>query len=210
MTGIPEAQVTRVTVSPLATPLPLGFLGLVLATVPFAALQLGWVLPTEGRIAALAAIAATVPLQLLTSAMAFRARDPVVATGMGVLAGTWGVVGFATLSSPPGSTSGELGVLLITAGLCMLVPAVSATAKLVPGAVMGLAAVRFAVTGGYELSGSTGWKLAAGWVGLALGLLALYAALALELEATQGRTILPLGRRGGADIALEPGVRPQL
>jgi succinate-acetate transporter protein len=210
MTGIPEARAPRVVLVPLATPLPLGFLGLVLATVPFAALQLGWVLPTEGRVAALTAIAATLPLQLLASGMAFRARDPVVATGMGVLAGTWAVVGLVTLSSPPGATSRELGIVLITAGLCMLVPALSASAKLVPGAVMGLAAVRFAVTGGYELSGSSGWKIAAGWVGLALGLLALYASLALAIEGTRGATVLPLGRRRDVDVALDPGLRPQL
>jgi len=200
----------RVVLRPLATPLPLGFLALALATVPFSAVQLGWVLPTEIRIAGLAAVAATVPLQLLASVLSFRARDPVAGTGMGVLAGTWGVVGLATLTSPPGKTSQELGVFLITAGLCMLVPAVSAAAKLVPGAVMGLAAVRFLVTGGYEVSGTAGWKAAAGWVGLALGLLALYAALALELEGAQSRTILPLGRRGPIDVALEPGIREQL
>jgi hypothetical protein len=39
---------------------------------------------------------------------------------------------------------------------------------------------------------------------------ALYAALALALESTQGRTVLPLGRRAPAESAGEPGVRPQL
>ena len=75
---------------------------------------------------------------------------------------------------------------------------------------MGLAAVRFLVTGGYHLTGSAGWKSAAGWVGLLLGLLALYAALALELEASHRRTVLPLGRRSPAEPDGEPGVRPQL
>ena len=92
----------------------------------------------------------------------------------------------------------------------MFVPAVSGLAKLVPAAVMGLAGVRFVVTGIYELQASPTWKSAAGWVGLALAVLALYAALALELEASHGRTILPLGRRGPVDVAVEPGVRPQL
>jgi succinate-acetate transporter protein len=223
MTGADQAAATRVVLSPLATPLPLGFLALLLATVSFSAVQLGWVPATEGRVAGLVAVFATVPLQLLAAIMGFLARDPVAATGMGVLAGTWGVVGLTTLTSPPGATSAELGVLLVAAGLCMLVPAVSAGAKLVPAAVMGLAAVRFLVTGAYHLTGSDGWKAAAGWVGLALGLLALYAALALELEGSHGRTVLPLGRRGpGRDavegdgpllpgeLAGEPGVRPQL
>jgi succinate-acetate transporter protein len=200
----------RVVLRPLATPLPLGFLALVLATTTFAALQLGWIPPEQGRVAAITAVAATVPLQLLASVVGFLARDPVAATGMGVLTGTWAVVGLTTYTSPPGSTSAGLGVLLVTAGLAMFVPAVSGLAKLVPAAVMGLAGVRFVVTGIYELQASPAWKSAAGWVGLALAVLALYAALALELEASHGRTILPLGRRGPVDVAVEPGVRPQL
>jgi uncharacterized protein len=82
---------------------------------------------------------------------------------------------------------------------------------------------RIAVTGAYELTGSPAWRSAAGWVGLALGALALYAALALELEGSERRTVLPLGRHGAGraavrgegplvppDLAAEPGVRPQL
>ena len=200
----------HVVLRPLATPLPLGFLALVLATTTFAALQLGWLPPEEGRVAAITAVAATVPLQLLASVVGFLARDPVAATGMGVLTGTWAVVGLTTYTSPPGSTSAGLGVLLVTAGIAMFVPAVSGLAKLVPAAVMGLAGVRFLVTGIYELEASLAWKSAAGWVGLALAALALYAALALELEASHGRTILPLGRREPVDAAVEPGVRRQL
>ncbi len=41
---------------------------------------------------------------------------------MGVLAGTWGTVGLTTLTSPPGTASKGLGVVLITAGLAMFVP----------------------------------------------------------------------------------------
>ena len=215
---------TRVVLRPLATPLPLGFLALVLSTVAFSALQLGWIPPTEGRAAALTALLSTVPLQLLAAVMGFLTRDPVAATGMGILAATWAVVGYTTLTSPPGTTSDGLGVLLVTAGIAMLVPATSAiTSKVVPAAVMGLAGVRFAVTGVYELTGSADWKTAAGWMGLALAAVALYAALAPELEGSTGRTILPLGRLGegraavrgegpleGVGLAREPGVRPQL
>ena len=105
---------------------------------------------------------------------------------------------------------GFLGVVLLVAGACMLVPAVSAGAKLVPGAVMALAGVRFAITGVFHLTASVDWKAAAGWIGLALGVLAFYAALALELEGATGRAVLPLGRREPAEPAGEPGVRSQL
>jgi succinate-acetate transporter protein len=215
---------TRVVLRPVATPLPLGFLALALATVAFSAVQLGWVQPDQGRIAAITAVAATAPLQLLASVIGFRARDPVAATGMGILAGTWAVIGLTTLTSPPGSTSAGLGILLVTSGLAMLVPAVGAApTKVAAAAVMGLAALRFLVTGGYHLSGSAGWKAAAGWVGLLLGAVAFYTALAMELEETTGRAVLPLGRRGAGlaavgghgpldpdELAGEAGVRPQL
>lgn len=178
----PVAQpATRVVLRPLATPLPRGFLALALATTVFSAVQLGWVPPDQGRVAALTALAATVPLQLTAAVVGFLARDPVAATGMGVLTGTWAVVGLTTLTSPPGTVSPGLGVLLVVAGPAMLVPAAAAVGgKFVPAAVMGLAAARFAVTGVYELTGSAAWKTAAGWAGIALALLALAAALALE------------------------------
>ena len=105
----------------------------------------------------------------------------------------------------------------------MLVPAAAAVTKPVAAAVMGLAGVRFAVTGAYHLTGFPDWQRTAGWVGLVLAAVALYAALALELEGARGRTVLPLGRRGAAatavrgegplapaDLARVPGVRPQL
>ena len=200
-----SAPGSTVVLRPLASPLPLGFLALVFATVPFSAVQLGWVLPTDARIAGIAAVAATVPLQLLAAVIGYLARDVAAATGMGLLAGTWATVGLATLTSPPGATSKELGVFLLTAGVCMFVPAAAASAKLVPATVMGLAGLRFLATGAYELSASAAWKATAGWMGLLLGLVGLYAALALALEGAQGRTVLPLGRR--QPVSEEPGVR---
>ena len=218
------APPARVVLRPLATPLPLGFLALTLATVAFSAVQLGWVPPDQGRIAALTALVATLPLQFLSSVMGFLARDPVAATGMGVLAGTWAVVGVATYTSPPGTASKGLGVVLVTAGLAMLIPALAAaSSKAVPAAVMGLAAVRFLVTGVYELTASMTWKTTAGWIGIILAAVALYAALALELEGAREKTVLPVGRRGAGrsamdgdgsrdrgSLATEAGVRPQL
>jgi uncharacterized protein len=215
---------TRVVLRPLATPLPLGFLALTLATTVFSAVQLGWIPPDQGRVAGITALAVAVPLQLLASVVGFLSRDPVAATGMGVLAGTWAVAGVTTLTSPPGAVSAGLGVLLLVSGLAMLVPAAAAIgSKVVPAVVMATAATRFAVTGGYELTGSAVWKDVAGWVGILLALLALYAALALELEGIREETVLPVGRRGAGraamagegplvpeDLRAEAGVRPQL
>ncbi|MGY1747762.1 GPR1/FUN34/YaaH family transporter [Modestobacter sp. SYSU DS0511] len=220
----PAPPATRVVLRPLATPLPLGFLALALATTVFSAVQLGWVDPDQGRIAAITALAATVPLQLLASVFGFLSRDPVAATGMGVLSGTWAVAGFTTLTLPPGSTSSGLGVLLVAAGLAMLVPAATAvSSKVLPALVMAVAAVRFGTTGVYEMTGSSDWEAVAGWVGIALAAVAFYTALALELEGAQEKTVLPVGRRGPgrsamdgqgsldpSALAAEAGVRPQL
>ena len=216
-------SVSRIVVRPLATPLPLGFLALGVATWSFAAVQLGWVPATEGRTVALGVLVLTVPLQLVAAVMGFLARDPVTATGMGILAGTWGAVCLATLTAPPGATSPGLGVILLGSAACLLVPAVSARAKRVPAAVIVLSATRFAVTGVAHLDGGPTWMKVAGWIGVALALLSFYAALALELEGSESRTVLPLGRTGAArsaltgdleaqlaDVRHEPGVRRQL
>jgi uncharacterized protein len=207
----------RVVLRPVATPLPLGFLALVLATTVFSAVQLGWVGPDQGRVAAITAVAATVPLQFAVAVLGFLARDPVAVTGMGLLAGTWAVVGFTTLTSVPGTVSPGLGVLLLTAGVGMLVPAAGAVSgKIAPALVMALAGCRFAVTGVYQLDGSAAWKAAAGWTGLVLAVVALYTALALQLEGGGERTVLPVGRRGAGrlpeapELLREPGVRAQL
>ncbi len=75
----------------------------------------------------------------------------------------------------------------------------------------------------FELTGLAGWRAVAGWVGVALCPLAVYAALALELEAMGHRTVLSTLRHGAGRRALsvaglstvgsvhrEPDVREQL
>jgi len=215
--------VTRVALRPIASPLPVGFLALAIATLAFASVQLEWIPATEGHTVALGVLVLTVPLQFLAAVMGFLARDPVAATGMGVLSGTWAAVCLITLNSPPGGTSDGLGVVLLCCAGALLVPAAGARSKVVPAAVVLLSATRFAVTGIAQLDGSDAWLQAAGWVGVALAVVSLYAALALELENSESRAILPLGRMGASrqavegtlaeqvdGIANEPGIRRQL
>ena len=47
MTDLTTAPATRVVLRPIATPLPLGFLALGVATLSFAVVQLGWIPSTE-------------------------------------------------------------------------------------------------------------------------------------------------------------------
>jgi succinate-acetate transporter protein len=214
--AVSEAPEARVVLRPLASPLPLGFLGLAGGTVVVAGLNLGWVEPSEQASVALIVAAFTVPLQLLASVLAFLARDGVVATGMGILAGTWLAQALVLHGSQPGSTSDALGIVLVVAAAALLVPVSAAAAdKLVPAVVLGTAALRFLVTGIYQLTGEDAWGDAAGAVGLFLGALALYAAWAAELEDARGRSVLPLARREqargpGAGLLGEPGVRDRL
>jgi hypothetical protein len=162
-------------------------------------------------------------MQLLAAIMGFLSRDPVAATGMGILSGTWGAVCLATLNSSPGAASDGLGVIVLASAACLLVPAAAARSTAVPALVILLSAARFAVTGVAQIDGGQAWLHAAGWVGIALAVLSGYAALALELEGSESRTVLPLGRTGGSRkavdgqlseqveaLATEPGVRQQL
>ena len=213
----------RVTLRPVGNPLPLGFLGLFVGTLSFSALQLRWVGPSQSHTVALAVLALTVPAQLVASLFGFLARDPVAGTGVGLQAGAWAATGVATVTSPPGSSSAGLGVVLLAAGGALVVPVVAAHAKPLAAAVMALTGLRFLVTGVAELTGAQGWATTAGWAGLVLAAVTLYAALAFELEGSEDREVLPIWRRGAAaaavsadprsdtaDLAKEPGVRPQL
>ncbi len=220
--NVGSPQTTSVFLRPLGTPLPLGFIALAAATTVFGAVQLGWLAADQGRVAAQAALAFTVPLLLLATVLGFLTRDPVAGTGMAVQAGTWAAVGTVTLASPPGTHSAALGVVLLVSAAAQAVSTVAAITKLTAAAVMALSAVRFAVTGVADLTANHTWLQAAGVCGLALGVVALFAAMAFELEAAQ-HPLLPTGRRGAGrealdddfvdqtrSVAAEAGVRRQL
>ena len=72
----------------------------------------------------------------------------------------------------------------------------AAMSKILASVVMALTAVRFYLTGTYELSASAGWKETAGITGLILAAVALYAGLAFELEDSRRATLLPTLRHG--------------
>ncbi len=221
----PAAQAARIVLRPIGNPLPLGFLALAAATLLVSGLQLQWLAPTDGKAVAYCLIGFVFPLQLLSSIFGYLGRDVVAGTSMGILAGTWLSMGLITLDAPrPGATSDALGLFLLIAAVSMLVPAAAAsTGKLVPALVLTTTALRFFVTGMYQLTAGDTWMQIAGIVGLVLCALAVYAALALAIEDAKRATVLPLGRRGygrssvGGDLDAqlellerEAGVREQL
>jgi succinate-acetate transporter protein len=203
------SEATRVELRPLASPLALGFFGLAAATFVLAGLQLGWVGPTESKQVGYCILAFTVPLQGVASIVAFLARDGAVATGMGLLAGSWASIGLVTVTGRPGSTSDALGLFLLVGGLAMWAPASAAAAsKLVPAAVLFTAGARFLLTGLFQLTADEVWEDVSGIVGLALAALAVYAAYAALYDDVLEEPLLPLGRRTPARG--EPGTRKGL
>lgn len=170
-----------------APPLPLGFLALAVGTLLLATLNLGWLAPADGHDVAVALVALVAPLQLTASLMGFALAEVVPATAMAILAGTWTTVAVVMLTSPPGGTSAALGTELLLSAGALLVAATMAVARgaALPAVVIAGAAIRFAVTGGDQLSGAEAWARAAGWVGLALAVLATAAAAILGVRAAR-------------------------
>jgi len=222
--GGASAVPAQVFLRPIGSPVSLGLAGLFGASLVASGMDLGWIAKGEQGEVALVFLAFAVPLQLIASVLSFLGRDGAVGTSVGVLAGTWLADGLVHLSSPPGSRSGALGLLLL-ASAALLAAGASATAlgKLLPCVTFAAAAVRFALIGVYNLGASSAWQTAGGAVGLAVVALAGYTMWSLSLEDAQDRTLLPVLRRGRGAGALtapfadqlegvehEAGVRKQL
>jgi hypothetical protein len=74
----------------------------------------------------------------------------------------------------------------------------------------GLSSLRSAVTGILRITGSPAWATVAGWTGIVLAVVALYAAMGFELEDARHRTVLPLLRRRAGRTAMDGDVEAQL
>lgn len=201
--GDSEARaVYRVMLRPIATSLPLGFFAFTVGTVLLTAIELSWVPVADGAQVAVMALAFVVPLEGLSGVFGFLARDSGAATGLTTLSAAWA----ATLTP-----------------LMLVMAAASVAGKPLFGLLLAIGAGRFALTGVYQATGTAGVEQAAGWLGVPLAVFALYGGLALLLEESHQRMVLPLGRRGRARTSiegsfehqvhqteLEPGVRRQL
>ncbi len=154
-------------------PIALGFLALAAATILVSVVELRWAQGPGREVAAVVLVAFTAPLQLLVCLTAVARDDEIVATGMGVLAGTWATVGVVLLSAPPAGGMSVLGLFLLVAGIAMALPgAAAALDRRLPAVVLLAASARLVVAGLYQLIGSNGLRVAAGLTGLALGAVA--------------------------------------
>lgn len=223
--GDSEARaVYRVMLRPIATSLPLGFFAFTVGTVLLTAIELSWVPVADGAQVAVMALAFVVPLEGLSGVFGFLARDSGAATGLTTLSAAWAATAVTMAHGQPGSRSLPLALFLLTLTPLMLVMAAASVAgKPLFGLLLAIGAGRFALTGVYQATGTAGVEQAAGWLGVPLAVFALYGGLALLLEESHQRMVLPLGRRGRARTSiegsfehqvhqteLEPGVRRQL
>jgi succinate-acetate transporter protein len=202
---------TRITLRPIASPLPLGLLAVMTGGVLLACEQIGAFPPQDQKTIAFLLLGFVVPLELLATIFCFLARDTVAATGLGLFSGAWLASALTLMNAPPGQTDKAFGVFLLTlaAGMFVIVSGAS-FGKAGAALVMVFGAARFAVTGLYELLGGTGIEHAAAMIGFALAATALYTALATEVEDVRGERKLPLGRRAHAAKAFDEPFATQL
>jgi succinate-acetate transporter protein len=214
----------RVMLRPIGSPMPLGFLGLGLASIMLTALQENWLAQSQGHDVAVVILAFTVPLEFVAAVFGFLGRDGSGGTGMAVLGASWLATAMLLLRTPAGERNPALGFLLYFVAAALIVPTVAAAfGKVLASIVFFLAGLRFALTGVYEYHGGRGWEHASGWLGLLLCVVAVYASLAFEVEDMAHRTLLPVLRRASGARALsgnlldeienvqrEAGVRDQL
>ena len=206
----PEGM-TRIVLRPLASPLPLAFFAFGAGSPILSGLQLGMIPTSETRSVAIVQAAFVFPPMALSSVLAFLSRETLGATIMTLISASWLANGLIDLTTPPASPNATQGLLaLALAAVLLLVGAGALSGKPLLGLVIALASARFATTGLYELTAATALQAASGVLGCVIAAIALYGGLALGLEDLQGKTVLPIGRRGAARRAFEGDLGEQI
>ncbi|MGW3043198.1 GPR1/FUN34/YaaH family transporter [Kitasatospora sp. NPDC001159] len=199
---------TRITLRPIASPMPLGFFTVAISSVVTSSLQLGLIDSANRQAVALTVFSAFV-LQLLVSVLAFGARDVIAATLMGGFAGAWLANGLVTAADAHGGAQ-VLGVMNLVFTVFAALMASVAKPKKVLWLLLLIAVPRYFVAGVYGLSGAAWLGHAAGALGMLLAAVAMYAAYALMLEELRGREALWIGRSGPVREAMHAGLADQL
>ncbi|MBZ4321311.1 GPR1/FUN34/YaaH family transporter [Streptomyces huiliensis] len=206
-------RMTRINLRPIASPMPLGFYAVAIASVVVGCLQLGVLGPDARQAVGLVILPAFV-LQLLVSILAFGARDVLAASLMACFSGMWLATSLVLVLDPAGGTR-VLGVLNAVFALFALMMASVAARKRALWLVLCVAVPRFAVAAAHNLTahnltGRDGLGAVSGVLGLLLAAVALYTAFALMLEDMRGVGVLPIGRTGPAYAAVEGDLTVQL
>lgn len=174
------------TKSPGATPLPITFLGLAIASTVYAGFETRVVPPADFHTVGWLVVAVPVPMQLLAAVWGLIRGELAAATGSAVLAATWLAVALATVSGTagaPGPTRAE-SLLLFAAAAALLVSVATelVDSELVTAAVMLATSCRFVLTGVSGFTHTQAWATAAGVAGFVLAGIALTGAFAVELR----------------------------
>ncbi|MFE5832455.1 MULTISPECIES: GPR1/FUN34/YaaH family transporter [unclassified Streptomyces] len=201
-------SMTRINLRPIASPMPLGFFTIAIASVMTGCLQLG-LLDESARAAVALTVLPAFVLQLLVSVLAFGARDVIAATLMAVFAGSWLPYSLIVLSGAAGGPE-VLGVLNL-ALLCFgaLMTAVTRPKRAL-WLVLAVSLPRWAATGLAGVTGAEWLTRTSGALGLVVALVAMYTAFALMLEDMRSEQVLPVGRSGPAHLAVEGDLSVQL
>ncbi|HZS31262.1 MAG TPA: hypothetical protein VFA37_08400 [Gaiellaceae bacterium] len=177
--------------APGASPLPIAFLGLMIATTVYAGFETQILPRSEFHTIGWLVLAVPVPMQLLAAVWGLARGELAAATSSSVLAATWLAVSLATITGtagPPGPPQAE-SLLLFASAAALLV---SVTTELldrehVAAAVLLTTSCRFVLTGVSGLTHSQGWTTAAGVAGFVLAAAALAGALFVELRSARER-----------------------
>lgn len=185
-----------VTLRPIASGLPFGFFGLVIAASLIGAQAYGFVPASAGKAIGLLLLP-TVILQLVGGTSCIMARDVISASLMLTFSGVWLGTALVYLVMPPHALL-VLGIWYL--GLAPVIGCLisSATAKLALSMVPMVGLPTFVVTAVWLIGGgkSTVLGMVTGVLTWVLAAFALYAGLALLLEDARRRTVLPTLRRG--------------
>lgn len=206
-----EPAPARIFLRPIGSPLTVSMSGLAIASLVESGLDLGWIPKSQAGQAGVILVAVPFVLQLLACVFSYLARDGATGAAVGVLASSWLAIGLIQVISIPGHTSKALGLLLLSAGgaLALSASAIVST-KPLPGFVFAIAALRFIISGVYELGSGGFWQHGAGIVGLLVALSAGYCVIAFELEGQRKRPALPTFRRGRDADVVSDDARVQL
>lgn len=201
-------SMTRINLRPIASPMPLGFFTVAIASVMTGCAQLG-LFEADARAAVALCVLPAFALQFLVSVLAFGARDVIAATLMAVFAGSWLAYALVMVG---GADDGPrvLGVFNL-ALLCFgaLMTAVTRPKRAL-WLVLAVSLPRWAATGLSGLTGTEWLTRTSGALGLLVALVATYAAFALMLEDMRSEEVLPIGRSGPAHAAVEGDLTVQL
>jgi succinate-acetate transporter protein len=201
----------RIVVRPYATSLALGFFAFGIGMLLLGGVSNGWLDPSDRHTVGLLLAAFVFPLELVATIFAFLARDSFGATGLGLFATSWLALGLVDTQASQDAVSRAVGLYEFGFAFAIVLLAVAAYAgKPLIAVILTVSAVRATLAGVHEWGGPTWAWTAAGWLGVALFVAAMYGGIAFLLEDVQRDEVLPLFRRGSSQESMEGDLDAQL